>query len=72
MSVTVLIMTDLSVQATVAYYLFLDNKNRTTAGYLGAEYQEAMVSYEFFSFASLHYTLNCCWMSCTKLFSIAI
>ncbi|KAM0923923.1 hypothetical protein ACQ4PT_005224 [Festuca glaucescens] len=31
-------------EATVAYYLFLDNKNRTTAGYLGAEYQEAMES----------------------------
>jgi len=31
-------------EATVAYYLFLDNKNRTTTGYLGAEYQEAMES----------------------------
>lgn len=45
MPVTLMIMADLSVQATVAYYLFLDNKNRTTTGYLGAEYEEAMVRY---------------------------
>ncbi|XBI19114.1 hypothetical protein VPH35_060726 [Triticum aestivum] len=30
-------------EATVAYYLFLDNKSRTTTGYLGAGYQEAMI-----------------------------
>lgn len=34
----------LYVQATVAYYLLLDNRLRTTSGYLGAECQEAMVS----------------------------
>ena len=37
------------MQATVAYYLLLDNKLRTTSGYLGAEYQESMVCWEFFS-----------------------
>ncbi|KAI5019889.1 hypothetical protein ZWY2020_044777 [Hordeum vulgare] len=31
-------------EATVAYYLLLDNKLRTTSGYLGAEYQESMDS----------------------------
>jgi 5'-AMP-activated protein kinase, catalytic alpha subunit len=35
---------DFYVQATVAYYLLLDNRLRTTSGYLGAECQEAMVS----------------------------
>lgn len=31
-------------QATVAYYLLLDNRFRATSGYLGADYQESMVS----------------------------
>lgn len=31
-------------EATVAYYLLLDNRLRATSGYLGAEYQEAMDS----------------------------
>ncbi|XP_072980949.1 serine/threonine protein kinase OSK1-like [Typha angustifolia] len=31
-------------EATVAYYLLLDNRFRATSGYLGAEYQEAMDS----------------------------
>uniref|UniRef100_A0A453FGQ5 non-specific serine/threonine protein kinase n=2 Tax=Aegilops tauschii subsp. strangulata TaxID=200361 RepID=A0A453FGQ5_AEGTS len=35
---------DCKMRATVAYYLFLDNKSRTTTGYLGAGYQEAMES----------------------------
>lgn len=44
---TVMVVTgslDFYVQATVAYYLLLDNRLRTTSGYLGAECQEAMVS----------------------------
>jgi hypothetical protein len=32
-----------NVQATVAYYLLLDNRLRTTSGYLGAEFHESMV-----------------------------
>jgi 5'-AMP-activated protein kinase catalytic alpha subunit len=31
-------------QATVAYYLLLDNRFKATSGYLGADYQESMVS----------------------------
>jgi 5'-AMP-activated protein kinase catalytic alpha subunit len=31
-------------EATVAYYLLLDNRLRTTSGYLGAEFQESMDS----------------------------
>jgi hypothetical protein len=31
-------------QATVAYYLLLDNRFRATSGYLGADYQDSMVS----------------------------
>ena len=31
-------------EATVAYYLLLDNRFRATSGYLGADYQESMVS----------------------------
>ena len=30
-------------QATVTYYLLLDNRFRTASGYLGAEFQETMV-----------------------------
>jgi hypothetical protein len=33
------------MQATVAYYLLLDNRLRATSGYLGAQYQEAMVHF---------------------------
>ncbi|KAI3854684.1 hypothetical protein MKW92_045263 [Papaver armeniacum] len=32
-------------EATVAYYLLLDNRFRPTSGYLGAEFQESMVRY---------------------------
>jgi hypothetical protein len=31
------------IQATVAYYLLLDNRFRPSSGYLGAEFQETMV-----------------------------
>ena len=31
-------------QGTVAYYLLLDNRFRVSSGYLGAEFQESMVS----------------------------
>jgi len=31
-------------EATVAYYLLLDNRFRATSGYLGADYQQSMVS----------------------------
>lgn len=41
--------TVLAMQATVAYYLLLDNRLRTTSGYLGSEFQESMVSVIFFS-----------------------
>lgn len=46
-------MTRLAVQATVAYYLLLDNRLRTTSGYLGSEFQESMVSVIFFSLVFL-------------------
>lgn len=32
------------LQATVAYYLMLDNRRRISNGYLGAEFQEGRVS----------------------------
>lgn len=34
------------LQGTVAYYLLLDNRFRASSGYLGAEFQESMVSYQ--------------------------
>lgn len=34
-------------QATVAYYLLLDNRLRASNGYLGVEFQESMVSISF-------------------------
>jgi hypothetical protein len=34
-------------QATVAYYVLLDNRFRATNGYLGADYQESTVSSHF-------------------------
>jgi hypothetical protein len=37
------------VQATVAYYLLLDDRLRTTIGYLGTDFQESMVCVIFFS-----------------------
>jgi len=37
------------VQATVAYYLLLDDRLRTTSVYLGSDLQESMVSTIFFS-----------------------
>jgi hypothetical protein len=37
------------VQATVAYYLLLDDRLHTTIGYLGSDFQESMVSVIFFS-----------------------
>ena len=37
-------------QATVAYYLLLDNRFRVSSGYLGAEFQETMVFMFFFWF----------------------
>jgi hypothetical protein len=43
-------MTQSAVQATVAYYLLLDNRLRTTSGYLGSEFQESMVSGILFCF----------------------
>jgi hypothetical protein len=33
----------ITFQATVAYYLLLDNRFRPSSGYLGAEFQESMV-----------------------------
>lgn len=32
------------IQATVAYYLMLDNRRRPSNGYLGSEFDEAKVS----------------------------
>lgn len=32
------------MQATVAYYLMLDNRRRMSNGYLGSEFEEAKVS----------------------------
>lgn len=37
------IVTENILQATVAYYLLLDNRFRVSSGYLGAEFQETMV-----------------------------
>lgn len=31
----------------MAYYLLLDNRFRVASGYLGAEFQESMVSFEY-------------------------
>jgi len=47
----------LAVQATVAYYLLLDNRLRTTSGYLGSEFQESMVSVVF-----LFSCISRCWL----------
>ncbi|KAF6171765.1 hypothetical protein GIB67_007286 [Kingdonia uniflora] len=42
--------TRLQNEATVAYYLLMDNRFRTTSGYLGAEFQESMER----GYASMH------------------
>lgn len=34
-------------QATVTYFLLLDNRFRAASGYLGAEYQEATVGFTY-------------------------
>ncbi|KAF9613575.1 hypothetical protein IFM89_009245 [Coptis chinensis] len=35
-------------EATIAYYLLMDNRFRATSGYLGAEFQESMVVFKLF------------------------